>query len=252
MRHRVIWLTGESGSGKTTIAKAFQKEYPCIILDGDDMRNSISLGAGFSREDRAAHNYRVARLAEILSHQMVVVVSVIAPMVNVRKEIDNICNPTWVYVKRTLPEREGYFYEPPENPSIILDHDELDVKQSLLLLMDQLGIKKYIYSLFIGRWQPLHDGHLTLFDSVRKEGKKILIAIRDTKVDESNPYTIHERYEMIRKKVPDAKVIVIPDIEEIVYGRNVGWGIREIRLDSEVESISATKIRTESIKKDTT
>jgi len=97
--------------------------------------------------------------------------------------------------------------------------------------------------MFVGRWQPLHKGHIALFEKVRKEGKKILIAIRDTNIDKDNPYTAKERMETIKKFVPHARVIVIPDIEEICYGRKVGWGIREIRLDKKIEEISATKLR---------
>ena len=100
-----------------------------------------------------------------------------------------------------------------------------------------------IYSLFIGRWQPLHDGHKKLIQTVLDEGKNVCIAIRDTEISKSNPYTVKERMKMIQEAFPQAKVIVIPDIEEVVYGRNVGWGIREIRFDADTESIRATKIR---------
>lgn len=101
------------------------------------------------------------------------------------------------------------------------------------------------YSLLIGRWQvsKLHAGHLALIDKVRQEGKNIAIGVRDTDMSEENPYSAEERVDMIEKCVPDAKVFIMPDIEEVVYGRGVGWGIREIRLDEETESISATEIR---------
>ncbi len=102
------------------------------------------------------------------------------------------------------------------------------------------------FSLFIGRWQSqnaLHVGHLSLFRKVQKEGKNIAIGIRDTEQDENNPLSAEQRLEMIQEQVPDAKVFIMPDIEEIVFGRGVGWGIREIRLDEETESISATEIR---------
>ena len=69
------------------------------------------------------------------------------------------------------------------------------------------------------------------------------MAIRDTPIDKDNPYTVRERKKMIKTAFPKIKIIVIPDIEEIVYGRKVGWGIREIKLDAETEAISATKIR---------
>lgn len=223
-----------------------------MILDGDEMRESISLGAGFSREDRREHNLRVARLAKTLSEHHDVMVTVIAPMRDVRKAITDICNPEWVYIKRTMPEREGHFYEEPTCVEFMdciggvcmVNHDVLSVKQSTDAIRKHLGIlKDSKYSLFIGRWQPLHDGHKALFDQVRKEGKKILIGIRDTEISEINPYSVAERMAMIKEQVPDAEVVVIPDIEEVVYGRGVGYGIREIRLSAEIEDISATKIR---------
>ena len=45
------------------------------------------------------------------------------------------------------------------------------------------------YSLFIGRWQPLHDGHVALISQVLDEGKNVCVAVRDTEVSEKNPYT---------------------------------------------------------------
>ena len=97
--------------------------------------------------------------------------------------------------------------------------------------------------LFIGRFQPLHEGHKKLFDVVRKEGKEILIGIMDTKISKLNPYTVDERIKMIKEQVPDAEIIVLPPIEEVCYGRKVGYAIREIKLDEDIEKISATEIR---------
>jgi cytidyltransferase-like protein len=99
------------------------------------------------------------------------------------------------------------------------------------------------YSLFIGRWQPLHAGHKKLIQLVLDEGKEVCVAIRDTPIDKDNPYTVKEREAMIRRAFPQIKIIVIPDIEEIVFGRKVGYGIRELHLDADTEAISGTRIR---------
>lgn len=95
------------------------------------------------------------------------------------------------------------------------------------------------YSLFIGRWQPFHEGHRRLI----MKSKNPLIAIRDTKIDSKNPYTYQQRKRMIRRVFPNIKIIKIPDISEVCFGRNVGYKIREIKLDKKTEAISATKIR---------
>jgi len=101
-------------------------------------------------------------------------------------------------------------------------------------------------SLFIGRYQPFHEGHQKLIGSVLKEGKKVLIAVQDRPFDEKNPYNMEERILRIKefyKNEPNVEVIAIPGIAEVCYGRDVGWGIRRIRLDQQTEEISATKIR---------
>ena len=105
------------------------------------------------------------------------------------------------------------------------------------------------YSLFIGRYQPLHDGHIKLMRTVLNEGGKVCIGIRDTKIDEKNPYNNRERIKMIQKefakeiKSGTLKYVILPDILDVCYGRDKGWGIRQIKLDEVTESISATEIR---------
>ncbi len=105
------------------------------------------------------------------------------------------------------------------------------------------------YSLFIGRYQPLHKGHITLIRKVLDEGKNVCIALRDTPISDTDPYSIEKRTKMFgkefRKEIEECKVkvITIPDIEEVCYGRKVGWGIRQISLSEEIEKISATEIR---------
>lgn len=104
-----------------------------------------------------------------------------------------------------------------------------------------------IYSLFIGRWQPFHQGHKKLIETVLKEGKNACIAIRDTPISDKNPYTTEERMTRIQLEMQEygdrVKVIVIPDIESIVVGRDVGYNIERRILDTVTEEISGTSIR---------
>ena len=108
---------------------------------------------------------------------------------------------------------------------------------------------KKSYSLFIGRYQPWHDGHKKLVEKVLDEGKNVCIAVRNTEITESDPYSFVDRWTMIHKSMEkymkQGKLVIIriPDIEEICWGRKVGWGRREIHLDEETEAISATKLR---------
>ena len=107
------------------------------------------------------------------------------------------------------------------------------------------------YSMFVGRWQPLHKGHQWLFQQAMDEGKNVLICIRDVKPDEKNPYTADEVKKMIEDHYDElitnetVKVIIIPDIESINYGRGVGYDIIEHIPPQDIHDISATKIREE-------
>jgi len=105
------------------------------------------------------------------------------------------------------------------------------------------------YSMFIGRWQPWHDGHRWLIDQRLNQGKNVLICIRDIAPDEKNPFTASQVHSNIVVKLLDliaekrVEVIVIPDIESVNFGRGVGYDVIEHIPPQEVGDISATKIR---------
>lgn len=135
----IIWLTGQSGSGKTTIANAMQQKINGVILDGDEMRSSISTDLGFAKEDRESHNLRVARLAKVLSKNTPVIVSVIAPFEDARKKIDEIAKPLWVYVERNLPIDAAKPYQIPLNYNIKVNSDTQKVNEQVEIILSALG-----------------------------------------------------------------------------------------------------------------
>lgn len=103
--------------------------------------------------------------------------------------------------------------------------------------------------LTIGRFQPLHDGHIALIRSKLDEGKKVCVMIRDTKRSSKNPYGMARRMSMFMdkfKKEIEKETLILkkcPDIEGVFYGRDVGYEVEQVRLDAQTEEISATKIR---------
>lgn len=137
-RYPIYWITGQSGAGKTTLAYALQKEIGGVVLDGDEMRKSISLGLGFSKKDREENNLRIARLALILSRQSPVIISVIAPFKSTRRKIDKLIKPIWIYLHRTLPQDPNKPYEPPTNPHISLNSDTQTVKEQVTIILDYI------------------------------------------------------------------------------------------------------------------
>ncbi len=104
-----IWFTGLSGAGKTTISRALGKElkssgYKVELLDGDVVRQNLTKGLGFSKEDRDENIRRVGFVAELLTrNQVIVLVSAISPYQEIRQEVrERIGNFVEVYVNAPL------------------------------------------------------------------------------------------------------------------------------------------------------
>jgi len=100
----------------------------------------------------------------------------------------------------------------------------------------------------LGRWQPWHAGHQKLFEETLKRAEQVLIMVRDVKGVDDNPFD----FDTVKKNIETAllpkyqgkfKIILVPNITNICYGRGVGYKIEEIVLDAETQKISATDIR---------
>ncbi len=115
------------------------------------------------------------------------------------------------------------------------------------------GLNKF--ALFIGRWQPFHDGHQWLINQQLVKGNNVCIAIRDVEQDEKNIWTSEEIQVMLEERFKNEimlgkiKVICIPDIDSINIGRDVGYDIIEHTPPQVIGEISGTKIREELKKK---
>ena len=99
----------------------------------------------------------------------------------------------------------------------------------------------------LGRWQPFHDGHYTLFKEIIKKTGQVCIQIRDVQGVDDNPFD----FETVKKNIFEAlkdykgrfQITLVPNITNICYGRGVGYKIEEVVLDEKTQQISATKIR---------
>ena len=100
----------------------------------------------------------------------------------------------------------------------------------------------------LGRWQPFHDGHYALFEEIVKKTGQVCIQIRDVQGVDDNPFD----FETVKKNIEDRlnpkyegrfKIMLVPNITNISYGRGVGYKIEEVVLSEEIQKISATKIR---------
>ena len=100
----------------------------------------------------------------------------------------------------------------------------------------------------LGRGQPFQDGHYTLFKEIIKKTGQVCIQIRDVQGVDDNPFD----FDTVKKNIEDKlnpefkgrfKIMMVPNITNICYGRGVGYKIEEIELSKEIQEISATKIR---------
>ena len=101
-------------------------------------------------------------------------------------------------------------------------------------------------SLLIGRFQPLHEGHKNLVETLLREDRKVVVGLRDGPRSSANPYSVTERAEMFQRAFGDkVSLVTIPEDGslEVVRGRDVGWGLRTLSLEPELEKISATSVR---------
>jgi hypothetical protein len=121
--------------------------------------------------------------------------------------------------------------------------------QKKVHIESSMAKKEGQWSLCIGRWQILHDGHKQMFKQILDEGKNLLIGVRDGELDEKNPYTASEVMANICKHyennilLGNVRVMILPDICSINFGRGVGYDIVEHIPPSYIAEISATKIR---------
>jgi adenylylsulfate kinase len=165
----VVWFTGLSGSGKTTIARQVCHELervgrPVEYFDGDAIR-SVFPNTGFSRAERDAHIRRVAFMASRLEHHgIVVVVSLVSPYLESRAFARELCrNFVEVYVSTPLEvceardvkglyakARRGEIrnltglddpYEPPVQPELELNTSTMSCEEATRLVMEKIGYR---------------------------------------------------------------------------------------------------------------
>ena len=104
-------------------------------------------------------------------------------------------------------------------------------------------------AMMLGRWQPWHDGHQALFEEALTRTGQVVIMVRSLPKSEHNPLTFLQVKDCIEKALQQYEgrfeVIQVPNITNIVYGRDVGYKVEKVSLDAQIEAISATKIRQE-------
>lgn len=169
-----IWFTGLSGAGKTTISRLIEQDlrtrgYKVEVLDGDVVRENLSKGLGFSKQDRDTNIRRIGFVCELLTrNDVVAIAAAISPYRAIRDEnrervggrfVEVYCqcplevladrDVKGLYKKAMRGEIKNFTgvddpYEPPLNPEVIIESDRETVEQSAAKVIAKLHQLKYI------------------------------------------------------------------------------------------------------------
>ncbi|HGY92176.1 MAG TPA: adenylyl-sulfate kinase [Planctomycetes bacterium] len=166
-----LWFTGLSGSGKSTLAQYLTPKLRELgnkveVLDGDVVRENLSKGLGFSKEDRDTNIRRIGFVANMLARNGVTAITAaISPYRSIRREVREAAEAPFVEVFVSCPlevveerDTKGLYkkaragiiknftgisdpYEDPENPEIVVDTSKESIEESAEKVLDYLRAK---------------------------------------------------------------------------------------------------------------
>jgi hypothetical protein len=244
------------------------------------MRRLLSTGLGFTREDRAANVLRAGFVAqEIVKHGGVVICALVSPYADARASVRamiggsfmemhvntplTVCeerDPKGLYRRARAGELEHLTgiddpYEEPDPQHVELRiAGDAPVAENVRMIINYLERRGLLRrsprraALMIGRYQPWHEGHQALFAEALKMEGYVVIGVREPcALNDQNPFTFPQVKARIERSLSDFagdfEIRRMPNITNIVYGRDVGYRITRVELEPLLESISATKIR---------
>ena len=250
-----ILIMGLPGAGKTTLASVLVPLIKAKWLNADQVRKAAN-DWDFSDEGIRRQAQRMADLAE--KHKQDdqhVVADFFCPTPKTRQ----LFNPDYIVWIDTIDkgrfEDTNKIFVKPEKYDfhVTSKNAELWALQIADQIIEYKWDDKKPTTQMLGRWQPFHDGHYALFEEIIKKTGQVCIQVRDVQGVDDNPFD----FEQVKSKISERlnpkyknrfKVIIVPNITNICYGRGVGYKIEEITLSEDLQKISATKIR-ESMRK---
>jgi len=250
MRRKIL-IMGLPGAGKTTLTKLLAPMLRAVVFNADEVRANVNQDLGFSHADRIEHARRMGWLCDrVVASGGVAIADFICPTPETRAAFGDAFV---VWVDRLKVSRfadTNNLFEPPLSCDVRVA--ALGSAQFWAETIAQ--ITRSIFdpqsptALFVGRFQPFHDGHRRLIEEGLRRVGQACIAVRDThKLDESNPLGFFD----VKQRIESALiahlgrfiVTPIPNVTHIFYGRDVGYCVERINLDDEIEAISATTLR---------
>lgn len=248
---KTILIFGLPGSGKTTFALKLKRRLGdrAMHFNADDVRKEAN-DWDFSPDGRLRQARRMRSAAELArSMGKHAILDFVCP----REEYRHLIGADYEFylnIKpvRDFPDTTALFEKPIKAHSINSYEESDEVAESFCdELLDLDFDPNAPTALMIGRFQPFHAGHKALFLKALEKHGQVCIAVRDMPRDAKNPFdagaVCRNIYNELKEYRGKFSVEVLPNIVDVVYGRDVGWTVSKIDLPPEIESISATKIR---------
>jgi hypothetical protein len=246
----IIQIIGLPGSGKTTLATALADRINAVHLNADYVRATINSDLGFTPEDRVEHARRLGEMAKMLSGQdLDVVVDFICPTDATRAAFGkpDICIWMDTLTEGRFEDTNKLWEKPTDFDYHFVSYDSKG-QTDLIIAQSNLHDWKAPTTLMLGRYQPWHEGHHALYAEAGKRTDQVMLGVRDTQgTSKKNPLSFNQVKGYIAQDsvMTNAMVVKMPNITNIVYGRDVGYKIEQVKLGDDIEAISATQKRKE-------
>ena len=246
----IIQIIGLPGAGKTELAKALKERINAIHLNADEVRATVNSDLGFTPEDRLEQARRMGEMARLISKQGVapVIVDFVCPTELTRAAFGKPDILVWVdRIKQGRFEDTNKMWEDPDNFDARIPAD-YTVEQEVDYIIKKFNLHDWSAptTLMLGRYQPWHEGHHALYREAGKRTDQVLLGVRNTyNTSEKDPLKFDQVKEYIAKDefMDGALVLRLPNITNIVYGRDVGYKIEQVDLGADIHAISATEKR---------
>jgi hypothetical protein len=256
-----ILVMGLPGSGKTFFSEALKKYLESSNktvkwFNADEVRKQYN-DWDFSHEGRIRQSHRMYDLALSNEDRDFVIADFVAPL----SEMRNNFKADWIVWMDTIDrgrfEDTNKMFVPPEVYDFRITEQNAEKWSEFVgdHILDDRRRPVFDYRKesvqMLGRWQPWHAGHRALFERAIAKTGQVVIMIRDCQGwNGSNPFAAEQVKDFIKRDLDPIyqgqyEILLVPNIVNITYGRDVGYKIEQEVFDDATHSISATKIRKE-------
>lgn len=248
---RKILIMGLPGAGKTTLANALAPLLNAVVFNADAVRANLSRDLGFSHDDRIEHARRMGWMCDrVVEAGGTVIADFICPTPDTREAFGGAFTIWLDRIEAGRFEDTNRMFVAPGRVNLRVTPDgtpQYWAERALALLRPPFDPQRPT-ALFVGRYQPFHQGHQRLIEEGLRRVGQVCIAVRNTHgLDGKNPlpfFAVKQRIETALASCAGRFVVVpLPNITNVFYGRDVGYTVERILLDEETETISASKVR---------